>query len=80
MVVVRDLKIVLDKKKLLELLKVEELTVHDLYEVWNFKYKFDLSYKTFNKLVNNKIVWKMSYGIALSELLSVRISDIFKWD
>lgn len=74
-----ELKIVLDKEKLLELLKVEGMSVFDLYEVWNIKYEFDLSYKTFNKLVNNKIVWKMSYGIALTELLSVRISDIFKW-
>ena len=63
----------------MEYLKVEGMTALDLYNVWNEKYKFDISYKTFNKLINNKIVWKLSYGIALIEMFKVDVADLFEW-
>lgn len=51
----------------------------DLYNLWIEKYKFDITYKTFNKLINNKIVWKMSYGVALLELFKVEVDYLFTW-
>lgn len=73
------MELLIKKETLMEFLKIEGMTALDLYNVWNEKYNFDISYKTFNKLINNKIVWKLSYGIALVEMFRVDVTDLFEW-
>lgn len=70
---------VIKKDILMHHLKLEGMTALDLCNVWNDKYNFNISYKNFNKLINNKVVWKMSYAVALLELFHLEIKDLFEW-
>jgi hypothetical protein len=61
-------------------------SIHDLKEAFTFielfykvkdKYEFDLSYKGFMSLLDNRNTWKLIYAWAIADVLDVQIGDIF---
>ena len=63
-----------------DFLNLQGMNMTELHELLATNYSFEFGYKAFNKLVNNKVSWKLDYAFALSEIMEVSVNELFEWN
>lgn len=76
-VILHGKDIILNKKKLKNILDGRGMSYIDFHEKVVNAYKLDLTYKGFMSLMDNRSSWKLLYAHAMTDVLNIKISDIF---
>jgi len=69
--------IILNKRKLKELIDSKGMGYIELHEKVVDVYGLDLTYKGFMSLLSNRSTWKLLYAHAITDVLNIHIGDIF---
>lgn len=67
----------LNRDKLKSLIDSKGIDYTDLYDKAVEVYGLDISYKGFMSLLSNRSSWKLLYAYAISDILNVKIHDLF---
>jgi hypothetical protein len=70
----------LNRQRFQNLIGKEEWTAKEFHERWTTKYGFTIKYNNFMELLNNNVSWKLVYGFAIADMLSVDINDLFEFN
>jgi hypothetical protein len=70
-------EIILNRKKLKDIIDMRGLSYIDLHEKVVDKFGLDITYKGFMSLLSNRSTWKLLYAHAITEVLLVSTNDIF---
>lgn len=71
-------EMVLNEKKLAEILERRGMEYKELWERVIERYKLDLTYKGFMSLLRNRATWKLLYSHAITDVLLINYMDIFE--
>lgn len=75
---IHDTEIVLNKKKLKEILDGRGMGYMELHIKIVDTYGLDLSYKGFMSLLSNRATWKLLYAHVIAETLKINYMEIFE--
>jgi hypothetical protein len=67
----------IDERKFSHLLREKKLNNKEFFYKLIEKYGFTFRYSNFMELVKNNINWRLSYALAICEMLEVEIPELF---
>jgi hypothetical protein len=70
--------IILNRKKLKEILDSKGISYIELHEKVVDKFGLDITYKGFMSLLSNRSTWKLLYAHAITEVLHITTNDVFE--